>query len=85
MWEERLGAEVRPAESGGAGDVRSSLKGESLTVGQGEGEGEAGCRTGGAGDLGSLAGLLSRVFSPPELCCCFACCRHFARRFLNQT
>ena len=38
----------------------------------------------GAGDLASL-GLVSLGLSPAELCCCLACCRHLARRFLNQT
>ena len=68
--------------SAGVGEVRSILKGESLIPGMGEGEGEDVTRAG--GDLDSL-GLLSLGLSPPELCCCLACWRHLARRFLNQT
>lgn len=67
----------------GAGEVRSSLKGESRIPESGEGEGEAVIRAG-AGDLASL-GLLSLGLSPVLLCCCLACCLHLARRFLNQT
>ena len=67
----------------GGGEARSSLKGESLTPDRGEGEGDA-VILAGVGDLESL-GLLSLGLSPLELCCCFACCRHLARRFLNQT
>jgi len=68
------------------GEARSSLKGESLTPetpDKGEGDGEA-VILAGVGDLDNL-GLLSRDFSPLELCCCFACCLHLARLFLNQT
>lgn len=72
-----------PGPLGGGGEARSILKGESLTPERGEGEGEAVIRAG-AGDLASL-GLLSLGLSPELLCCCLACCRHLARRFLNQT
>ena len=34
------------------------------------------------GDL--LTFLVLGVFSPDDVCC-FCCCRHLARRFLNQT
>ena len=72
----------RDVSDDGRGEDLSSLKGESLMpADMGEGEGDTGLRAG-AGDLLSL-GLLSRGLSP--LFCCFACCRHFALRFLNQT
>ena len=76
-------APASPGPLGGGGEVRSILKGESLTPESGEGDGEAVIRAG-AGDLASL-GLLSLGLSPLLLCCCLACCRHLARRFLNQT
>lgn len=88
VWEERLEDETERREwdgwvSFGGGEARSILKGESRTPDNGEGEGEAVILAGG-GDLDSF-GLVILDLSPPELCCCLACCRHFARRFLNQT
>ena len=68
--------------SAGAGEALSSLKGESLIPGMGDGEGEEATLAG--GDLESF-GLLILGLSPPEVCCCLACWRHLARRFLNQT
>ena len=83
-WEEMLAEEERREWelSAGVGEALSSLKGESLIPGIGEGEGEEVTLAG--GDLESL-GLLSLGLSPPVLCCCLACWRHLARRFLNQT
>ena len=89
VWEERLAEETDNREwegwvvSLGGGDARSILKGESLTPDIGDGEGDAVILAGG-GDFESF-GFGIRDLSPPELCCCLACCRHLARRFLNQT
>ena len=53
----------------------------------GDPEGEEGTRRGpGGGDLADLACLSRRDLSGPGWdCCCLACWRHLARRFLNQT
>ena len=67
------------SEAGG-GELRSILKGESLTAERGEGDGEAVIRLEG----GDLDLIFSLDFSPLD-CCCLACCLHLARRFLNQT
>jgi hypothetical protein len=72
-----------------AGDDRSSLKGDSrMPAESGDPEGEeeeAAVRRAGGGDL-DLACLRRRDFSAPGAdCCCLACCRHLARRFLNHT
>ena len=73
---------------GPAGDERSSLKGDSRMPESGEPEGEeeeAAATRAGGGDL-ALVALRRRDFSEPGVdCCCLACWRHLARRFLNQT
>ena len=83
-WEEMLAEDERSEWelSAGAGEALSSLKGESLIPGMGEGEGEEFTLAG--GDLESF-GLLILGLSPADVCCCLACWRHLARRFLNQT
>jgi hypothetical protein len=74
-----------------AGDDRSNLNGDSRMAESGEPDGEeeegAVVIRAGGGDL-DLACLSRRDFScpaPPLDCCCLACCRHLARRFLNHT
>jgi hypothetical protein len=94
---EELGMEEAPPANpdscisgslGPAGDDRSSLKGDSRIPESGDPEGEeeeAAARRAGGGDL-DLACLRRRDFSAPGAdCCCLACCRHLARRFLNHT